>query len=59
MIDNSVSDLKTAVDVPRNAATGQGSHVYQGLCLDKLEGHDSRALDCEVCNALVAIDLCG
>jgi len=46
----------SAVDVLQKAATGEVVHLYQGLCPDGVEGHDSRDPDCKVCRALMTLD---
>ena len=38
-------------------AEGHLPHVGMGRCPDQLEGHESRDSDCQVCQALIALDL--
>lgn len=55
-IDGGVIDFASAVSVLQKAATGEAAHVYQGLCPDAVEGHQSRDPDCEVCRALIKVE---
>ena len=49
-------DYASAVGVLQRAATGEAAHLFQGLCPDGVEGHDTRDPDSEVCRALMTID---
>jgi hypothetical protein len=37
-------------------AEGRIHHINSGLCPDYIEGHDSRDMDCAVCQALKELD---
>lgn len=37
-------------------ANGQVKHVYNGLCPDAVEGHNTRDDECPACRALIAAD---
>lgn len=46
------STPETTVKALRMVATNEMPHLYNGLCPDAIEGHDSRDPDCPACKAI-------
>lgn len=56
VVEESTVEFEPAIDILRRAATGEIVHLNQGLCPDRLD-HHSRDPDCDVCKAIIAVDL--